>query len=193
MRINLVDSQNNEDVAIDLKVETSFTPNGMLAIFAKKQGVVGFTNGKNSAPYDEFCFKKVISIIVGTVNHEGYHYTLTLGTYLDYSDIKFFLIKEQGNDKYIRFSDDVELNDMLYEDVKLCNYQEYKDVCEITGKNTPTIREFISDVCNGQISYNDYSLYNTTPNQTNLNLFINNTDFFAFLDQEEVRTGDNSL
>jgi len=170
MKLRLKNGSKNEDVWFDLKVDYSYKPSDMIVILSVYQTKCGLSGDNYSIAYDEHYFKKVQNIVVGTFTYNDYQHTVTLGEYLDGTDLNYFLIKDES-ERYVSFQ--TLEQEIPFQSFKVCDYTEYKESCEITGNEVLSKKDFINAILNDKIGWNNYALFNTVEDQKDIHLFIN--------------------
>ncbi|OOQ62204.1 hypothetical protein BC343_03945 [Mucilaginibacter pedocola] len=184
----LTNTQSKQEVRVNITVDYSYQPKDLTVVFINYAQVCGLGEGQETTPYDEYCFKRVQNIVVGSFKYKEDVFTLKLGEYFEGNNPYFFIIHEEGTSKYLTFDNLENYGDILYQDFKLIDYSEYKESCEITDTKPLSKKEFIGEILFGNLTSNEYKLYNTVSRQKDINLFLNSEKFSEFLDYEEIRT-----
>jgi len=185
MELRLMVGGKEKSELVDFKVDYSYQPKDLMVIFESNEIACDLDNGKYSSPYDEYCFKRIQNVIVGSFKHRDQTVTLTLAEYLNGNHLYLLIIHQECKNWDVVFEID---QDIYHTCFRLFDYSEYRDACEITGTDPLSKRDFISATFNNAIVQGDYSLFNTIPRQRDFNLFLNQKGLTDFFYSEEIRT-----
>lgn len=183
MHIYLFDLEHKKNVKLELAVEYTTATSDVFVIFITKDLETQYPNNNSSKTYEEYYFKKISHIVGATTLYEGHKYSLTIGFYLDNSELVPFLIDQRGTNDYNKFDTSPIHNEQYFTNYKLFNYKAYLELTYLLKQETLSFQEYINKLINNQLDKSQLTVFNPNPGA------VNNFDDFIDYKKFESITG----
>ncbi len=180
MHIYLFDLEHKKNVKLELAVEYTTATTDVFVVFINKELETQYTNNTGLKTYDEYYFKKISHIVGANTQYEGHKYSLTIGFYLDNSELVPFLIDQRGSNDYNKFDTSPIHNEQYFSSFKLFNYKEYLELTYLLKQETLSFHEYINKLINNQLDKSQLTVFNPNPEAGN--------NFHDFIDYKKFET-----